>query len=216
LVDFKMESLVYFLIIALFLVFAAGLAGLLSLVVGLIGLVAASRSTWEENKSRRVRRASAGCAVLGAFVLLVICAGQLYCRYSLHSAAESKRRYDEAICTRMSVSADHVLVVFEFTDGTTEATLERADGSQCYIYRITSYSVVDSYLLAETPYHWHLFDLRWAQSIARFDTKAELDEAVSQLGVTHSPELLPVTPECDTRQCVPCPGRESRAPTASP
>jgi hypothetical protein len=208
-----MEGLVYFVVIAFFLVVAVVVASLFASIAGVIGLVVALFIALFKRSRAKVLLVggiSFSLVVVGGLVLLLIGARIWGLAYRFDQAMRLQQEYEEAGCLELVLAEDYTLTIFVFQDGSYEATLEKSDRSQSYIYGITRYAIVDGYMLGEagfqgSVYYWFWFDLRSGGPGHYFERRAEFDRAVEELNLTEEPVLVSVGVHCETEECLPCP-----------
>lgn len=207
-----MESLVYFILIAVFIVAILLLASLLVAAVGVVALIIVIVRGIVTGKR------APGCVVAGLVTMIAV--GGLtfwgvasWTSATVHSIeqdiAESQRRYAGSVCLELSLTEDYRLQITRFRDGTHSATLERSDGSQCYIHGITRYAIVDGYMVGKVApegptLYWFWFDLTGQGPGHYFENRSEFDNVLQELGLTEEPTLLPISNHCELQGCEPC------------
>jgi hypothetical protein len=187
-----MESLPYCILSAVYLALLLFLVALFIFIIGMAGM-AQFTNKMKSAKTRGHKLAwtpgwvlSAALTTAGSLTVLTLLV--LAVGFYMWSCGSGPDRYEGAVCLELAVAEDYKLQISKFRDGTYQAGLEKADGSQCYVYGITRSAIVGDYMVGvvgpeSSPIWWFWFDLTGEGPSHHFKDRTEFINALQEISL---------------------------------
>lgn len=130
--------------------------------------------------------------------------------YMVWRSDYNEKQTEAVSCETIILNDTYKLEFVEHRDGTQFTELEEVDVEASSVRwpagDITQLAIVDDYAIGEEQSgFWFVVDLRDQQSDRHFSSQEEFAEALSELGLPATPELVPADTYCDVEACEICP-----------
>jgi hypothetical protein len=171
-------------------------------IVLLVSRKLANRSIADGEERKSLALPIALIVIGGSITLLYV--------YSDWKSNYDQKQRETVACQTIVLTDSYKLEFFERRDGTHSNQL-REDDIEASSMRtpaddITQLAVVDNYIIGEVRSgYWFIVDLRELRSDRYFSTQEEFAEALGELGLPTTPEMIPADTYCDVEPCQPCP-----------
>jgi hypothetical protein len=140
----------------------------------------------------------------GSFISFVVCVTSI--------GTYNQKQLEIVACQTILLTDSYKLEFRERRDGTRSDQLKEID-TETGVTRspasgFTQLAVIDDYVIGDSSSgggYWFIVDLRELRSDRNFSTQEEFAEALGELSLPTTPELIPADTYCDVEPCQPCP-----------
>ena len=176
------------------------------LVVGIILLIfrmLANRGIADREERKPLDLPIVLIVIGGSFISFNVCATSI--------GTYNQKQLEIVACQMVVLTDNYELEFLEHRDGTHSDQLKEIDTETGVTWSpvsdFTQLAVIDDYVIGDSSNRGgdsFIVDLRELRSDRHFFTQEEFTDALGELGLPTTPEMIPVDTYCDVEPCQPC------------